>query len=89
MPTAQTMITMTNRYDCGTYDDDSVVCVCVGGGGGGRGGGGRRVCVCFLLRIRERAHAYVCMVACVCLRCVFVCTANGHIGKLLFAANAT
>ena len=84
MPTAQTMITMTNRYDCGTYDDDSVVCVCVWGGGGGG-----RVCVCVLLRIRERAHAYVCMVACVCLRCVFVCTANGHIGKRLFAANAT
>ena len=84
MPTAHIMVTMTNRYDCGTYDG---VCVC--GGGGGGGGVGRRVCVCVLLRIRERAHAYVCMVACVCLHCVLVCTANGHIGKLLFAANAT
>ena len=80
MPTAQIMVTMTNRYDCGTYDDDG------GGGGEGRGEWGG---VCVLLRIRERAHAYVCMVGCVCLHCVFVCTANGHIGKLLFAANAT
>ena len=82
MPTAQIIITMTNRYDCCTC----VVCVC---GGGGGWEGGRRVCVCVLLRIHERAHAYVCMVACVCLHCVFVCTATGHIGKLLFAANAT
>ena len=62
------MITMTNRYDCGTYDDDGGVFVCVGvGGGGGMRGVGRRVCVCVLLRIRERAHAYVCMVTCVCV----------------------
>ena len=44
------MITVTNRCDCGTYDDDGGVCG--GGGGGRRGGVGRRVCVCVLLRIR-------------------------------------
>ena len=49
MPTAQIMITVTNRCDCGTYDDDGGVC---GRGGGGGGSGAECVCVCVLLRIR-------------------------------------
>ena len=82
VPTAQIMVTMTNRYDCGTYDDG----VYVGGEGGG---GGVCACVFYWEYVSERTRMCVWLRVCVCAAYWCVLTANGHIGKLLFAANAT
>ena len=60
VPTAHIMVTMTNRYDCGTYDG-----VCVWGGGGGEWGG---VCACvfFWEYVSERTRMCAWLRVCVC-----------------------